>query len=214
MNEDAGGIVLNEEQKDMLKEFGNIGAGNAVTALSMLLNTKVTINVPGVEIIPLAKLPLYFEDPYELVAGAAMHASGDAEGTFLLILDSEATKRVLEILLGTPPASLTELSEMEQSALGEIGNIMCGSYLVALSNFTNLNLESTPPVVLVDMISGIVTEAALVTVGKEFEDNIILVETEMSADVFSRSVRGMIFFIPGPGALERILEAMGWKPDA
>jgi len=214
VNKDAGGIVLSEEQKDMLKEFGNIGAGNAVTALSMLLNTKITISVPGVEIVPLAKLPLSFEDPYELVTGAAMHATGDVEGTFLLILDSEAARRVLEILLGTPPASLTELSEMERSALGEVGNIMCGSYLVALSNFTNLNLESSPPVVLVDMISGIIAEAALVTVGEEYEDNIIFVETEMSADVFDGSIRGMIFFIPGPGALERIFEAMGWRTNA
>ncbi|MDK2864344.1 MAG: chemotaxis protein CheC [Thermotogota bacterium] len=214
MSEKEKQMALNGEQKDMLKELGNVGAGNAVTALSMLLNTKVLISVPGVDIVPFAKVPLHFDDPYELVVGVAMHAKGDAEGTFLLILDLEASKKILEILLGAAPASLTELGEMETSALGEIGNIMCGSYLVALSNFTNLNLESSPPVVLVDMISGIVAEAALMTIGEEYEDNVIFVETEISADVFSDKVKGMIFFIPGPGSLTRIFKAMGWKTDA
>jgi len=204
---------LDNIHKDMLKEFGNIGAGNAATALSSMLSTKVEISVPSVEIVELAKIPMKFEDPEELVIGVAMKAEGDAEGTFLLVMDSKASKAMLSVLIGNAPESLTDIGEFEKSAFSEIGNIMCGSYLVALSNFTGLNFMGTPPVVLVDMISGILAEAAIQTFGEFLEDYVIFIDTDIIAETLGDGIKGMLIFIPKKGAMKKILEVMGMKID-
>lgn len=61
---------IDQMRLDALKEMGNIGAGNAATSISMMLDKKVDINVPDVKLIPLSKLWEIFEDPEEVVSGA------------------------------------------------------------------------------------------------------------------------------------------------
>ncbi|HCI30102.1 MAG TPA: CheY-P-specific phosphatase CheC, partial [Fervidobacterium sp.] len=63
---------LGETQLDAIKEVGNIGTGNAATALSMMLDKKVDISVPQVKVIPISKIPFLFDEPEEVVCAVKM----------------------------------------------------------------------------------------------------------------------------------------------
>lgn len=197
---------LTEKQFDLLKEIGNIGTGNAATALSTLTGKKIEITVPNAEIVPIEKIIFMFPQPEDIVIGIRMVVKGDAELDILLILDRHAGKRILSDLLGSPCEDITQLDEMSGSALKEIGNIMCGSYITALAEFTQLYLDPLPPELSVDMLVAIVSEAVLASAN--YEDEAIFVETELTVDDI-KSASSQMFLIPGKGSLERIFSKVG-----
>lgn len=197
---------LTERQLDLLKEIGNIGTGNAATALSTLTGKKIEITVPNAEIVPIEKIVFIFPQPEDIVIGIRMVVRGDAELDVLLILDREAGKRILTDLLGSPCEDITQLDEMSTSALKEIGNIMCGSYITALAEFTQLYLDPLPPELSIDMLVAIVSEAILASAN--YEDEAIFVETELSVDEV-KAATSQMFLIPGKGALDKIFLKVG-----
>ncbi len=199
-------MQLTEKQLDLLKEIGNIGTGNAATALSTLTGKKIEITVPNAEIVPIEKIVFIFPQPEDIVIGIRMVVRGDAELDVLLILDRQAGKRILTDLLGSPCEDVTQLDEMSASALKEIGNIMCGSYITALAEFTQLYLDPLPPELSIDMLVAIVSEAILASAN--YEDEAIFVETELSVDEV-KSATSQMFLIPGKGALDKIFSKVG-----
>ena len=54
----------------------------------------------------------------------------------------------------------TQFNDMEMSALNEIGNIVSGSYLIAISKLTNLKMVSTVPEMTIDMIGALLSVPA------------------------------------------------------
>ena len=197
---------MGDQHLDFLKEIGNVGAGNAATALSVMIDRKVEIDVPDVKIVPISKVPFILPNPEELVVGIEMNVKGDAELETLLIFDSAGAKQLLKLLLfGMEVGDLTQLDEMSTSALKEVGNIICGSYITALANFTGLYLDPLPPEVSVDMISAIISEVSLEVAYTE--DKIIFIETLL--DIQDVKVTGYIFMIPKGEGLEKIFQSMG-----
>ncbi len=200
-------MKLNERQLDLLKEIGNIGTGNAATALSTLTNKKVEISVPDAQIVPISKLLFTFPDPEDIVVGIRMNVSGDVKMDILLILDRPTGKRIITDLLGSPCEDITQLDELTSSAFKEIGNIMCGSYITALADFTQLYLDPTPPELTVDMLAAIVAETVLERY-YEYEEEVVLVETQINiGDV--KSITSYMFLIPGKDCLQKIFSKVG-----
>ena len=197
---------MNDNHLDFLREIGNVGAGNAATALSVMIDRKVEIDVPDVKIVPISRVPFILPNPEELVVGIEMNVKGDAELETLLIFDASGAKQLLKILLfGMEIGDLTQIDEMSVSALKEVGNIICGSYITALANFTGLYLDPLPPEVSVDMISAIISEVSLEVAYTE--DKIIFIETLL--DIQDVKVTGYIFMIPKGEGLEKIFKSMG-----
>jgi chemotaxis protein CheC len=197
---------MSEKHLDFLREIGNIGAGNAATALSTMLDKKVEIDVPDVKIVPISRVPFILPNPEELVAGMKMDVKGDAEIETLLVFDASGAKELLKVLLfGMEIKDLTQIDEMAKSALKEVGNIICGSYITALANFTGLYLNPSPPEVSVDMISAIISEVALEVAYTE--DKIIFIETLLT--IQDIKITGYIFMIPKGEGLKKIFQSMG-----
>ena len=122
---------------DILKEIGNIGAGNAATALSNVLNQKIDMHVPSVEVVS-------FEEMFELaggaetvVAGVFLRIQGDVTGTMFFVLSLESANRFIRTLIGDPQYTITEADSdvIGHSALQELGNILSGSYLSGVALF-------------------------------------------------------------------------------
>jgi chemotaxis protein CheC len=126
-------------------------------------------------------------------------------------METEDIKKVLEMMMLPKPEDLTNLDEMNRSAIGELGNIMCSSYVVSLSKFTNLNIHSLPPKVVVDMIAAIVSEVSLITT--DGSDYLILIETNMNVEDFDKEISGYIIYIPDENSLNKILKTMGLGID-
>lgn len=201
-------MTLSERELDLLKEIGNIGTGNAATALSQLTNKKVEITVPKAEVVPISKIVFIFPEPEDLVVGIRMSVKGDVMFDVLLVLNRLAAKRILQDLLGSPCEDITQLDELSQSALKEVGNIMCGSYITALAEFTGLYLDPLPPDLSVDMLAAIISEAMLSTA--MYEDDAIYVETELNIEDL-KSITSYMLLIPGLNSLDTIFKKVGLR---
>lgn len=200
---------IDDQKLDVLKELGNIGAGNAATSISLMLGKKIKITVPSAEIIPISELWKKFTDAEEITSGAMVEIEGEIEGALLFLLGAEETKSLIELLKLPRPDDLTNLDEITSSAIGEIANIMCSSYIVALSNFTGVNIHSMPPKVVVDMLSAIVSEVSLIITNGG--DYVILIQTDILLEEHEDKVKGYLIYISDEENTQKILESLGMK---
>lgn len=201
---------LNNFQLDVLKEIGNIGAGHAATALSQLLSEPITMTVPNVSIVSLSEVSEILGGAEQVVIGVYMRVFGDAPGKIVFVFTEDEAMTLVGMLTGSrkdPQA----LDDYEKSALKEIGNIMTGAYLYALTKLTGYNVLSSVPVLAKDMVGAILNTALL-----EFGimgDYALFIQTQFS--LTQRKINGHFFFAPDPDALDTLLNALGveveWK---
>ena len=195
---------------DILKEIGNIGSGNAATALSTLLNKKIDMNVPSVRVISFNEMMELAGGPENVIACVFLRIEGDAPGSMYFILSLEQSERFIHQITGDSNFSIeSSSSDVAISALQESGNIMAGSYLSALSNFTNLNLLPTVPSLSIEM-AGAVISAGLLELSK-VGDYAIVIDTELMEveQECMNSINGHFFLLPDPESFETIFSALG-----
>ncbi|MEW4369259.1 chemotaxis protein CheC [Paenibacillus kandeliae] len=190
---------------DVLKEVGNIGAGNAATALSQLLDKPIDMAVPKVQILPFEQIADKVGGPEQIVLAIFFRVEGDAPGNLFFILTPEAGKGLLHRLAGLEVSDDEQFSEMEQSALAEIGNILAGSYLSSLADFTRLSMSPTVPGLAYDM-AGAILNYGLLQFG-EMGDDALLIDTTFLEG--KEEVEGQFFLIPDPESFEKIFISLG-----
>ncbi len=195
---------LNNIQMDVLREIGNIGAGNAVTSLAKMIDKKVDMAVPKVKIMGFDKVSQILGGEEIIVVGILLSVTGDLTGNMMFILDNYAARQLVNILLGSDSTSL-QFDEMELSALKEIGNILTGSYLNALSGLTNLRILPSIPELAIDMAGAILSVPAI-EFGK-VGDSVLYIETEFSEGI--TKVFGDFLLIPDVDSYEVLLKALG-----
>ncbi|MDE6919766.1 MAG: chemotaxis protein CheC, partial [Lachnospiraceae bacterium] len=142
------------EYYDVLKELGNIGAGNATTALAQMLQTKVDMKVPQVRLLDFKDVGVVMGGEEQLVAGIYLAVEGDITGSIMFILEKNAAKSLVSKLMGMPPAE-GGFTEIEISAMKEIGNIITGAYLNSLAQMTGLKMIPSVPDLNIDMLNAI-----------------------------------------------------------
>lgn len=192
-------IQYSELQLDALGELANIGSGNAATALSMMLGREVAITVPSAKAAQLADAVDAIGDPAELVSGVVISVSGELEALVLLVLTPDQAE-ALCALLGVECDS-----EVGLSALGEVGNILGGSYLTALGAMTGMALEPSPPQTVVDMLGAIVSTALVA--GLDSTDLALLLDSRLSVDGSSCSFA--FLFVPAADGVVELLRRLG-----
>lgn len=200
-------LRLSAMQMDALREIGNVGAGNAATALSQIINRKIDMTVPQVSIMPLGDVPDVVGGPDAMVAGVYFRVFGPAPGSILFLLPRESAFSLVDMLMGREKGQTQSLDSLDESALMEIGNILAGAYLNALSYFTKFTLLPSIPALAVDM-AGAILSIILIQIG-QMGDHALVIETEFSSA--GGGVKGHFFLIPDPGSLNVILTAIGVK---
>ncbi|MDT8901316.1 chemotaxis protein CheC [Selenomonadales bacterium 4137-cl] len=206
MTEDI--MKLSSLELDALKEVGNVGAGNAATALSQIINRKIDMTVPQVAILPLGEVPDVVGGPEIMVAGVFLRVFGPAPSSILFLLPRDSAFLLVDMLMGRERGLTDHLDSMDESALLEIGNILAGAYLNALSFFTKFTLLPSIPALAIDM-AGAILSVILSQLG-QMGDHALVIETEFSTEG-DGGVKGHFFLIPDPGSLGTILAAIGVK---
>lgn len=194
-----------EFKMDVLREVGNIGAGHAATALSRLLDRPVDMAVPKVSFIPFEDIADRVGGGEEVVVAIFLRVEGEAPGNMFFLMSQIQARALLQGLLHFELSEGPEYSEMELSALSEIGNILAGSYLSSLADLTGLPLSPTVPAIAVDM-AGAILSYGLVQFGT-MGDEALLIDTTFLED--DRRAEGHFFFIPDPESFERLFRALG-----
>lgn len=191
---------------DLLTEIGNIGAGNATTALAQLINVRIDMRVPKVAMLAFKDLAEIIGGAETLVSGILISLTGDIEGSMLFVLENNTAHHLVHKLMGADGSSTEDpFTKMECSALKEIGNIISGAYLTAISTLTNLNIYKSVPSLAVDMAGAILSVPAI-QFGK-LGDEALLIESQFrDMDI---EISGYFILIPTMESYSRILKSLG-----
>jgi chemotaxis protein CheC len=192
-------------QLDVLREVGNIGAGNAATALSKLISKEIDMKVPQVKIIPFDEIADFVGGAESLVVCVFLRVIGDIPANMFFIISVESAKNLMGQLLGMETSEEMAFNEMELSALNEIGNILTGSYLSSLADFTKLNMQPSVPAVAIDM-AGAILSYGLIEIGHS-GDFALTIDTAFFQG--NEEISGHFFLIPDPEALPQLFRALG-----
>lgn len=202
---------ITEMHLDVLKEIGNIGAAHAATSLSQLLGQKIDMRVPNVQLVTFDEMFDLAGGSEKVVAGIFLRIEGDVTGTMFFVLTIESATQFIRKLTMDPTFSFTDMENlgMGASALQELGNILSGSYLSALSDFTSLNIYPTVPSLSVDMVGAIVS-FGLIEVS-QYSDEVIVIETEIlqEGEQGMTSLAGHFFLLPDPPSYRTIFNSLG-----
>lgn len=193
---------LSTQYFDILKEIGNIGAGNATTALATMLQCKVDMKVPEVRMMEFKDVGAMLGGEEQVMAGAYLGVDGDITGSILFLVRKDIALYLVKKLIGD--MATEAFGEMEQSAFKEISNIVTGSYLNALSSLTNMSIYPTIPDMTIDMAGAILSVPAI-----EFGimgDNILLIQSQISDEI---DIDGFFIMVPDMESYEKILKALG-----
>lgn len=190
---------------DILKELGNIGSGNAVTALSKMIDGKVDMNIPKVMLLEFKETAEILGDPEDLVFGILVNISGDINGIMMFLVKVDSAKALIKYLIGSEFEEDRDFSDMDLSALKEIGNILSSSYLSALSTVTGKMVTPSVPFLAKDMAGAILSVPAI-EFGK-MADKVLFIESVFGTD--DEKVSGYFILVPDLRSFKIILTSLG-----
>lgn len=193
---------MSKQYYDVLKELGNIGAGNATTALASMLQCKVDMTVPQVRLLQFSEVGALLGGEEQIVAGIYLAIDGDIKGSIMFLVKEDVAAHLIQKLMGTEVCNLE--GEMERSALKEISNIITGAYLNALSSMTNLTILPSVPDLAIDMAGAILSVPAIEF--GELGDEMLLIQTQIYDEM---AIDGFFIMVPDMESYQRILSSLG-----
>ncbi len=182
---------MDATELDVLTEFGTIGAGNATTALSVLLNSRLTMNMPKVSFMNLDEFVESIGGAENVIAGVMSNISGEIEGFVLFALDVEDAHRLVNRLMGLELSSIDLFDDIDLSAVKEIGNILISSYLASLETLTEIRMRPSNPMLAIDMAGAILSFPAVVN--SRERDEVLRIESQFEGE--DLSIEGHIMMI-------------------
>lgn len=195
---------LNTFHLDVFQEIGNIGAGNAATALANLINKKIDMDVPKAGVVELKDLMSLVGNEEDSVICIKQTVSGSAPCSIMFILEEKSAHYLADILLSRQEADL-DIDALEESLFLEIGNILSGSFLNAFAQMTNLVFNLSVPALARDMLGAVISSALMET--GYFAERVLVVETRFFD--MDRVIKGHFFILPELESLEKIFSGLG-----
>lgn len=194
---------LNSLHFSVLQELGNIGAGNAVTSLSTMIGRKIDMNVPKVQILSFSQVSEAIGGAENPIAAVLVNINSENVNGIMMFLVELSHSHVL---IGALMQQQTnELGEMEKSALKEIGNILTGSYLGALSTVLGTKIDMSIPHLSIDMAGSILSVPAI-----EFAkvaDSALFIESIFKSD--ENDISGYFILVPDQDSFKFIFNTLG-----
>lgn len=178
------------------------GTSRAVRNFSEMIGQPVSVTSFRLRSVPIEQIAQLVGGAHVTAVGVYLTVSGSADGHIMLIYDPGIAAQLCDLLLMQPPGTTTELGEMEQSALGEMGNVIGASFLNTLSDGMDIDLRPSPPAVMTDMAGAlldIIAADLLLT-----QDDAFVAETTFHAS--DRDVSGMFFVMPSAGLLDALMQ--------
>jgi chemotaxis protein CheC len=190
---------------DILKEIGNIGAGNATTALSQMINKRIDMGIPKVNVLEFKELSEVLGGAENPIVGILLGVDGEINGMMMFVLEQSSAHNLVNMLMGREIGNFEDFTEMDLSALKEIGNIITGAYLSSLSSLTSLKIIASVPHMAIDMAGAILSVPAI-EFGK-VGDKALLIQTNFGGE--NEKVFGYFILIPNMESYSTIMSSLG-----
>lgn len=193
---------LSEQVKNALTELGNIGAGNATTSLSVMLSSKLMMTAPTVKLYDFNELENALGGPETSVVGVLSRLKGSINAMILFVLGLDDAKNLASVMLG---AEQDWHGDMGISAIGEIANILIGSYVASLGNLSGMELRYSQPQICIDM-AGAILSVPCIEYGM-ISDKALLINSGFKAG--DQEINGYIMLISEMHSFDQLLQKLG-----
>lgn len=197
--------AMGDAEMDVIREIASIGTGSAATSLASMLGQQVRMTIPEINILGYNDTIDKLGDPEEGIAAVLTRMSGEMEGIMLFLLRLDFINEVLRTMMGQEVEDYESLTEMEISALTEVGNIIISSYANAVSTLSGITIELSVPSVAVNMLGGILSvpmaEFGYVT------DKLLLIDGQLLVD--NRRLNSTILMMPDIESLNKMMKKLG-----
>ena len=192
---------LTQFHLDVLREIGNIGMGNAATALSQMVNNKVDMTIPEVCILNQEQSNRLLDLLKNDSLGVILRLSEGIDGYILHFLRKSFAERIIGFFFDAGQIDLMNLDEMSMSVISEVGNITSASYVNAIASMTNFTIDISPPEKCNDFNSQTCFFA------EKEEKKLLFVDTSFYID--DEKIRSNLFFAPDKEGIIKILKHLG-----
>jgi chemotaxis protein CheC len=194
---------------DAIREVGNIGTGNAATALSKLLGRVVDMDVPVAELVPIYEVAAHYGSPETPVCAVLVRTEKNFSCSLIFMIEEHKADTLADLIIPMDLSAMDEEAQLQirNSALSEQGNIILGAFLNALGMITGWVLPTTTPAVARDMLGSIMDLVA--SMFGVLGDSAMLVKTNLHIKDLDEDLGGTVIMIPDPGSLETLLSKLG-----
>ena len=188
-------INLSELENDALVEIFNIGVGHAAASMSEIVNEEVTMSVPSITFLNRADAAalLGSKKDGERICGVSQHYDGAFATEAILMFPEDKSLEIVRLMVGDA-MPLQELTEMEQEAMSEIGNIILNSCVGTLANLFDSELHGSLPVYHVG------TSAEILSVCNEQGNDVVLM-LHIDFVLSKHQIHGYVAFVLDLSAL-------------
>ncbi|HEY3420862.1 MAG TPA: chemotaxis protein CheC [Methanomassiliicoccales archaeon] len=198
-------MTYTPDQIDALREIGNIGASHASTALTTLLNQDILVDVPECFICKTLEAPYVLGDAEQTVVAVYLDAYGRGKGSMLLILSEDIARKMTDMLLWREHDPARAISEDDNDAISEIGNICGSAYLNAISNLLGVTMLPSPPGFAVGMLGAVLEYPT--TMASEEYDYLVIIKTHFITD--KQRFPGYFIYIPDRETERLLMDRFG-----
>lgn len=203
-------ITLNELQHDALVEIFNIGVGQAAASMSGIVNEEVTMSVPSISFLNRAEAAILLggknkQDQLQRICGVSQHYEGAFQTEAILMFPEDKSLEIVRLMVGES-VPLAELTEMEQEAMSEIGNIILNSCVGTLANLFQRELQGSLPVYHVGT-----SEEILSASGSAADSVVLMLHIDFILEM--HQIHGYVAFILDVSALHDLKEQINLYLD-
>jgi chemotaxis protein CheC len=206
---------MNQMQLDAIREIGNIGAGHAATALSEMLGCMVEIDIPKAELVSIYNLDSYYDEPDAGYAAVFAASDNDKPFNFMLLIKEAGVSKIVGMLVEKQFGMQMDVSsmpgEMMESALGEIGNILLGSFLNSVNGLLGLSSGISTPSITHDTLASILSVVSAMF--GQYGDVALVTKSQLNVrpqgQEQTEAIDANILLASEPDALEMLLKKLG-----
>lgn len=192
-------IELSELQHDMLTELFNLGMGNAANALSEMVSEEVLLSIPDISFMQKSELTRILEaDSGGHISGVSQQFRGLILGEALLTFPTQQSLELVRLLL-QDSVPLENLTQFEEEALTEIGNIILNAGLSSLADMFEGEITSDLPIFNSGSCVDVIEHADQRTSTQEM---ILYLQVDFSIE--NKNIKGYVIYLFDVESMERL----------
>ena len=196
---------LNDMHVSVLSEIGNIGCGNAATALAQMLDRQVDMSTPEVGITSYNEAYEKLGGPETVMVGLVLTLKGDMSGMLMFLLPGDTACEIINMMAYTDLKDWTEIDEMGFSAISEMANILSASFANAIADMASMTIDISPPSFAVDMLGALLSLPA--SYYARIGDLFMYIKNEL--EISGKKTPANILLLPDVESLNKLMAALG-----
>lgn len=196
---------FNDMHLDVMREIGNIGAGNACTALSSLLGRMIDMSVPNVQLIDSNSAAEYLGGSDNVVLGIKVDVKVDLSGMMFHIVNKKFAEKIINTFYPKELASVADLDEMDASVLSEMANITSGAYASALASLSGFVVDIGTPSQSCSTVMDIL-KIPMSEIGNDSDQIIVIDETFIMNE---EQIKSNMLLVLEPDSLVKLFNKLG-----